>query len=1100
MTNQEPMFSWIPAHKAIANKLLSYEDKQKELIQMLKDTGEKILNDQDTNGNKIELAEIDPFTFFCYIYKYGSEKRLEKLRQISQAFGIEPLPQDEKGIPSANALKVWLFPFQKDRNNQEIQRLWSFFRAALNNKVDNDLFKDVLTITGTGKTKITEALFNIAPETYLPINAQTRPYLADVMNIDPSFSDFKDYQKLLSKIKASTEDSFAKISYDAYLHNTVDTPGTDVGETAPDLKMFPLQEMLFVETLSGIENQKAVNFFFAQMDKIIAKTNMQKEHVHVMTREDNRIPFTIGRRYALMLKRKKNEIIWAIMLHTEAEEKAMQHPNFDSSGYFSDHDGAKTYCWVEFRVPYEQAVPELGTLWDQWLDAVSDYYAEIKHFKVINLNSRHTNQAILRALFDKSYRNTVMQLANAFATSDVQQKLIAKYKTVLKIKSLSDERYKWKLLGHSYWDLEDKDLATMISKIPFTNLVYQMATATLKHMAAENPEGLRSTLKKFFESTESVSDRIKAFRKNIELLYRQLEPTHPSHHDERTAATYLAFYAPEKFPLYKNSYYSKYCRLLGIRQAPTNEKYQHYIDLLDKLINKYINKDNELLELYEASKEKGDFADHNKLLLAQDLLYRSVDYTYNALVKEEETTPAEKPKELTIPVVNEEDPIVEMEGEQRFWWLNANHAIWSISDWEIGERQTYTSHNEKGNKRRIYKHFQTIQKGDYVIGYETSPVKQIKALLEVTRGLEKHSNGIEDFEFEMIEKLEVPVDWSELQNNPALANCEVFRNNQGSLFCLSDDEFDVIREAIDNKNIVIETEKKIAKETYDFAADRDKPFIHLEAFEGIVNLLKRKKNLILQGPPGVGKTFLARKIAYQLMGQMNDANIEMVQFHQSFSYEDFIQGLRPNRSGGFEIKNGVFYSFCQKAHAHPNRFFFFIIDEINRGNLSKIFGELMMLIEPDKRSKKYALKLTYAEDELDRFFIPENVYIIGTMNTADRSLAIVDYALRRRFAFISLKPEYDSRFQEFLESKRVSPEIQTHIIKSINIVNQEISKDINLGTGFQIGHSYFCSYPGDIEDKIWYNEVIDFEIKPLLQEIWFDDMDKVEKLIDVLRF
>ena len=133
----------------------------------------------------------------------------------------------------------------------------------------------------------------------------------------------------------------------------------------------------------------------------------------------------------------------------------------------------------------------------------------------------------------------------------------------------------------------------------------------------------------------------------------------------------------------------------------------------------------------------------------------------------------------------------------------------------------------------------------------------------------------------------------------------------------------------------------------------------------------------------MGKTFIAKKIAYEIMGNMNDAQIEMVQFHQSYSYEDFIQGLRPNKKG-FELRNGIFYNFCQQALAHPERQFFFIIDEINRGNLSKIFGELLMLIETDKRGEKYAIKLTYAEDEEDTFYVPENLYIIGTMNTADR--------------------------------------------------------------------------------------------------------------------
>ncbi len=433
--------------------------------------------------------------------------------------------------------------------------------------------------------------------------------------------------------------------------------------------------------------------------------------------------------------------------------------------------------------------------------------------------------------------------------------------------------------------------------------------------------------------------------------------------------------------------------------------------------------------------------------------------------------------------------------EINYWWLNANPNIWRISDFPVGERQTYTSRNEKGNKRRIYKHFESVQPGDLVFGYESTPTKQIKAILEITKPLHQTEEG-EVIEFELIEKLEIPVFWSELQNNPALKNCEVFINNQGSLFKLTEDEFDLIREVIDAKNIVQEN-RSIEVKPYNFTDDPDKPFISEKDFRQAVELLKRKKNIILQGAPGVGKTFIARKLAYQLMGMKNDSQIEMVQFHQSYAYEDFIQGLRPSKNG-FELRNGVFYTFCQQALAHPERQFFLIIDEINRGNLSKIFGELMMLIEADKRSEKFAVKMTYSEDENDRFYVPENLHIIGTMNTADRSLAIVDYALRRRFAFINLQPEFGEKFTEFLQTKNVSESTVDFICRSISRVNQEISADINLGIGFQIGHSYFCSKADSVSESDWLDEIVTFEIKPLLEEIWFDNPSKIEEMLQIL--
>jgi 5-methylcytosine-specific restriction protein B len=233
------------------------------------------------------------------------------------------------------------------------------------------------------------------------------------------------------------------------------------------------------------------------------------------------------------------------------------------------------------------------------------------------------------------------------------------------------------------------------------------------------------------------------------------------------------------------------------------------------------------------------------------------------------------------------------------------------------------------------------------------------------------------------------------------------------------------------------------------------------------------------------------------MGQSTDAFIEMIQFHQSYSYEDFIQGLRPTVEG-FKIIPGVFFRFCQKAIAHPDKSFFFIIDEINRGNLSKIFGELLMLIESDKRGRQYSIKLTYSEIEDDKFFVPDNLFIIGTMNTADRSLAIVDYALRRRFAFVSLQPDYGHNFRNFLRGNRLTEAIVTHICSSVTRVNNIIKEDINLGSGFQIGHSYFCNSPNGIDEDIWWAEILEYEIEPLLSEIWFDDATKVSEMMQIL--
>ena len=270
----------------------------------------------------------------------------------------------------------------------------------------------------------------------------------------------------------------------------------------------------------------------------------------------------------------------------------------------------------------------------------------------------------------------------------------------------------------------------------------------------------------------------------------------------------------------------------------------------------------------------------------------------------------------------------------------------------------------------------------------------------------------------------------------------------------------------------------------------EEAYIDEKEYNVLVNLLNNKKNLIIQGAPGVGKTFIAKRLAYSIMGIKDINRVKMVQFHQSYSYEDFIMGFRPSKEN-FELKHGSFYKFCKKAEEDDENDYFFIIDEINRGNLSKIFGELFMLIEKDKRGEKNKIQLLYSEES---FFIPKNLYIIGLMNTADRSLAMVDYALRRRFSFYDLKPGFASdgfkNYQENVDIKNFDK-----LIDTVVELNEEIKNDETLGEGFVIGHSYFSNIKSDEQVEF----IIDYEIVPLLKEYWFDEPEKVENWTIILK-
>lgn len=422
------------------------------------------------------------------------------------------------------------------------------------------------------------------------------------------------------------------------------------------------------------------------------------------------------------------------------------------------------------------------------------------------------------------------------------------------------------------------------------------------------------------------------------------------------------------------------------------------------------------------------------------------------------------------------------EQDRGYWWLNANPKIWSFADIAVGEVQSYTLYNENGNKRRIFQNFLDAKAGDMIIGYESNPVKQIVAIGRVSA----EQDGEKLF-FEKVEGLTSPIDYATLKGCPELERMEYFQNPQGSLFKLTRGEYDFILDMIREENPVAPEASIDAYTKSDFL---DEVYMTEKRYENLVAVLRNKKNIILQGAPGVGKTFAARRLAWSMMGEKDDSRIEFVQFHQNYSYEDFMMGYKPVEDG-FELKYGIFYRFCQKAANQPDKEFFFIIDEINRGNMSKIFGELLMLIEKDYRG----IKATLAYNGLS-FSVPKNLYIIGMMNTADRSLAMIDYALRRRFSFFEVEPGFDS--EGFIQYQNgLNNETLNDLVNKVKDLNREIALDKSLGKGFCIGHSYFCGR--DVCTEEWLHSIVDYDILPMLSEYWFDDANKLQRWENILQ-
>lgn len=419
--------------------------------------------------------------------------------------------------------------------------------------------------------------------------------------------------------------------------------------------------------------------------------------------------------------------------------------------------------------------------------------------------------------------------------------------------------------------------------------------------------------------------------------------------------------------------------------------------------------------------------------------------------------------------------------DRRYWFLNANPKMWSMASMPVGGVQDYTLYNDNGNKRRIFQNFLDAKAGDMVIGYESTPVKQVVALMRISA----EQDG-EKIYFEKLEGLSSPIDFATLKECSELEKMEYFINSQGSLFKLTKGEYEFILDMVRDENPAPFTKGKDEYKKEDFIND---VYMSEAKYDRLVAVLMKKKNIILQGAPGVGKTFAARRLAYSIMGEKDEDRIEFVQFHQNYSYEDFVMGYKPVNDG-FELKYGIFYRFCQKAANHPDKDYFFIIDEINRGNMSKIFGELLMLIEADYRDKK----ATLAYNGLG-FSVPQRLYVIGMMNTADRSLAMIDYALRRRFSFFDMEPGFDS--EGFINyQKGFANDTFNTLIERVKELNQEIMQDKSLGKGFCIGHSYFCNADECTEE--WMKDVVDFDILPMLSEYWFDETAKLQRWENIL--
>ena len=644
--------------------------------------------------------------------------------------------------------------------------------------------------------------------------------------------------------------------------------------------------------------------------------------------------------------------------------------------------------------------------------------------------------------------------------------IITEYKKQFIQSQWPKEKFKWEAVKcfQDNWDISTDNFTEMLKKslAKTENLLSSknnFPKDTIINLAKLYPNEVCKMFIELFDESKNIYERISTFKENSEALFKKTQKIGNSHYQtENAITTYLWLRYPDKYYIYKfsevvavsNELESNYI----FKRGKFANNIENFFNFYDEICSK-LQSDTELKSMLNSVITDTCYSDPKLKTLTNDVgffISRCYSNENNSDILANEWEPTDYSPKLSI------EDWENLLKDSDIFDEKSLKVMKCIKD--CGGTASCTQLS------RVY--------GDTINFYNTTSSNLAKRIVEKT-GCPKPAS---------------------IKNNkwwPVLyLGRSAEKNEEGSfIWKLRDELSEALNKVdlsyIDKKNSTdfsLNQKKKYTKE--DFLKD---VYISEEKYDKLVTVLKRKKNIILQGAPGVGKTFLAKRLAYSIMGEKDDERIKFIQFHQNYSYEDFVMGYKPIKEG-FELKYGIFYNFCQKATKNPDKDYFFIIDEINRGNLSKIFGELLMLIEADYRDEKATLAYTGSD-----FSVPKNLHIIGMMNIADRSLAMIDYALRRRFSFFDIEPAFDSDgFSNY--QKEFSNNTFDRLIKKIKELNTEITQDKSLGKGFCIGHSYFCNAEECTLE--WMKDIVEFDIFPMLSEYWFDDESKLNEWKDIL--
>ena len=666
------------------------------------------------------------------------------------------------------------------------------------------------------------------------------------------------------------------------------------------------------------------------------------------------------------------------------------------------------------------------------------------------------------------------------------------------------EKYKWVAAKHykDHWNINADDFAGML-KESFSqteNLLRGSMYYPYKmicHFSEQDPEKMRSLFRTLYDKSLPLAERIKAFRSGCDELlkkYRELSSANENaknhYQDLRAISVYLAFEFPEKYFIYKYRMYAGFRDLIGFKETSEEKdsearKLDNYTKMCQSVVDE-INADSDLVQMQKKQIESEPECNSDPEF---HLLAQTVIFVTNWMENDEKT------KGIVTPDgdVKTTHYWIYSPGDGAEIWDECYENGFMAIGWDkIGDLSQYNSKAEMQNAMKEKIDPSTSHKNGAHATWQFAKEMKPGDIVYAKKGMHLIiGRGVVESEYEFDASRN---HYKNIRKVKWTHKGEWTHPGQAAMKTLTDitsyTNYVEKLEALFEIDIIDIVEKAIVYPEYTAADFLEEVFMDDDSYNTLVSLVRNKKNVILQGAPGVGKTFAAKRLAYSMMGVKDPSRVMMVQFHQSYSYEDFIMGFRPSENG-FELKRGAFYNFCKDAEIDSDNEYFFIIDEINRGNLSKIFGELFMLIESDKRGVE--LQLLYSDE---KFSVPANVYIIGMMNTADRSLAMLDYALRRRFAFFEMKPGFDTDgFREYRMG--LANEKFDRLINCVENLNSVIAADESLGEGFCIGHSYFCNLKKVTDQAL--SAIVEYELNPLLKEYWFDEPTKVKDWINNLR-